>query len=208
MIVDHGSMGEPGVPRRLATAAAVSWRVLVVAAAVAIVTLTLVELRLIVVPAIAAVLLATFLRPPVRWLTRRRWPDAVATLVVMATTLALVAGVLAVVAPSVAGQLDELDVGVRAGAEEVVAFLVEGPLGVSEQQIDRSLDRARNALRANSGLITSGVLSGALVVAEAVAGVLLTAAILFFFLKDGEGIWRWLVQRLPPARRARLHRAG
>src|SRR6266540_4018316 len=55
-------------PGWLSRSAAVSWRLLVVAAAIGVVGFLLVYLRLVVLPVIVALFLSTLLAPPARWL--------------------------------------------------------------------------------------------------------------------------------------------
>ena len=54
------------------------------------------------------------------------------------------------------------------------------------------MDRAQDQIGADSGAIGRRVLSGALLVGELIAGALLALVLTFFFLKDGEHMWRWL----------------
>jgi CBS domain-containing protein len=98
----------------------------------------------------------------------------------------LLGGLLAAVAFAVAGELGDLGANARRGINEIVVWLTAGPLGLSERQIDDTLDRAVEQLRDRSDLI---------------AGGLLALILLFFLLKDGDRIWRWLVELLPGRRR-------
>jgi predicted PurR-regulated permease PerM len=61
------------VPRWLSGSAAVSWRLLVVAAVIGVVGYLLVYLRLVVLPVIVALFLSTLLAPPAGWLRARGW---------------------------------------------------------------------------------------------------------------------------------------
>ncbi len=67
------------VPGWLSRSAAVSWRLLVVAAAVGVVGYLLVYLRLVVLPVIVALFLSTLLVPPAGWLRAHGWPPLAAT---------------------------------------------------------------------------------------------------------------------------------
>lgn len=201
-------LGDDGVPRQLTSAAAVSWRLLVVAAAVVAATLALSELRLVVLPVVVALLLATFLVPPTRWLRRRGWPSSLAALTVMAASLLLLAGVIAAIAPTIADELDELGSSAREGIERVSDWLVGGPLGLSEQDLDRTIDSGLAQLRENGDLVAGGVLSGALILLEVVAGALLAVVLLFFFLKEGESMWNRLVGFFPEHKSEQVHELG
>ena len=182
--------------------------VLLVAAAIAVVGYVLVQLRAVIMPLIAGLFFATLLVSPARWLARRGCPDGLAAVAVMAASVAAPAAVGAAIAPTVAGELDDLGRSARAGLDQVATWLVSGPLGISPADVDRVLDRGLEELRANSQVITTGVLSGALVAVEVVAGLLLTVVIVFFLVKDGDQIWRWVVDLLPRSRRADARELG
>ncbi|OWY58936.1 hypothetical protein B7486_77285, partial [cyanobacterium TDX16] len=89
--------GIPRVPAGLDRAAALSWRFLVVTAAVLAVLYLLVRLQTVVLPVLAALLLATILVPPARWLRQRGLPPLPATLLVYLAGLAVLVGLAAVI---------------------------------------------------------------------------------------------------------------
>jgi predicted PurR-regulated permease PerM len=189
----------------LALAAERSLQGLLVAAALAVV---LVQLRLVVLPVIAALFAATALAPPVRWLRARGFPGAPAALTVMVLAIAAFVGVMAAIVPTIADELGSFGQSARQGLEEVVTWLTAGPLGLSEADIDRGLDQSIDRLRDSGGILAGGVVSGALLVGELVAGALLTVTLLFFFLRDGAKLWSWLVGLAPAARRADVEEIG
>lgn len=201
-------MTEHPVPRPLRVAGGAAWRLLAVAAAVYVVALVVANLRLVFLPVFAALLLATFLTPPARWLMRHKVPAALAALLALCGALVVLAGVLAAVSPQVADEVGPLDVGVSGGVERVEEWLVDGPLGLPERRVADVVDRVEEQLRANAGMIAGGFLSGAVIALELVAGALLTMVILFFFLKDGERIWSWALGLFPPSRRGDAAEVG
>jgi putative heme transporter len=200
--------GAAGVPARLVTVAEWSWRLLVVAAAVVVVAAALAELRLVALSLFVAVFVTALLRPPTEWLHRRGLPRALAALGSLVPALALVAGVMALIVPAFVGQLDELRRSLEAGVRQVGDWLLEGPLDLTEAQLNESIDRGLEELGSRSDALVSGALSGAMLVAEVAVGLLLSLVLAFFFLKDGDRIWRWLVELLPPARRAVAEELG
>lgn len=191
----------PRVPRALDTAAALSWRFLLVAAAVAVLALALDELRLIVLPVVGALFLTALLLPPTGWLRARRWPPLLATWTVVIAAAAILTGVVYLLASQVADEFGQLGESIERGIGEVEAWLIEGPLELSREDIERYLERASDELRARSGIITSGVLSGAVLAAEVVVGILLTFVLLFFFLKDGDRISGFFLRQVAEPRR-------
>ena len=192
----------------LQRAAELSLRFLLVAAASAVVVFALIELRLVVLPVIGAIMLATVLVPVARRLEDRGVPAAGAALAAMAGGLAVLAGLIALIVPAVADELDELGERLDQGIDQVVEWLAEGPLGVSEGELNQQIDQGIERLGESSGSIAAGVLSGAVLVAEILAGLLLMAVLVFFFVKDGPRIWAWVVSLLPTARRDDTNEIG
>ena len=196
------------IPPGLRLASELSWRFLVVATAIVVLALLLARLRLVVLPLFVALLLATVLWPVVDALRRRRWPRALAALAVLAAGVAVVAGVAAAIVPPVAGEVDDLDAGVRGGAERLEEWLVEGPLGLSEGQVGDVVERGERQLRENASAIAGGAVSGAVVFLEVAAGAVLTVVLLFFLLKDGDRIWRWVRRLFPVEARDEVDEVG
>jgi len=207
-MADTAVGGERARGSALAAAAARSLQLLLVAAALAVALLLLVQLRLVVLPVIAALFAATALAPPARWLRARGLPAALAALTVMALAIGALVGVMAAIVPTVADELDSFGASARQGLEQVVSWLTAGPLSLSEADIDRGLDQAIDRLRDSGGIVAGGAVSGALLIAELVAGLLLTVTLLFFFLRDGAKLWSWLVGLAPAARRADVEEIG
>jgi predicted PurR-regulated permease PerM len=179
-------------PLGLRPLARTALELLLVAAALALVAVVAVKLRLVVLPVILAVFLSVFLVPPTRWLHRRGLPKAPATLVAMLAVLAVLGGLLAVLVPPVVDQAGDVQQEVVRGIDDVLASF-----DISDAQVDRYIDQGLDRLQANGGAIGQGVVSGALLAAEAIAGLLLALVLVFFFVKDGPQIWRWVVAQAP-----------
>lgn len=192
--------GEPAVPRPLRLAAAYSWRLLLVAAAGVLLALALVELRLVVLAVVLALFATALLRPPAQWLRRRGWPDGAAALAALAGALLVLAGVLLTILPPFVDQLDELGGTLREGIEDVGDEPLGGPGNATERGLDDYLDSAAAQLEENAEAVAGGLFSGALLLLEVVIGLALALVLTFFFLKDGERIWAWVVGVLSCAR--------
>ena len=195
----------PAADTPLARAAQVSLQFLLVAAALAVAGYVVVQLRLVVLPLLVAVFLATILMPAADWL-RRRIPDAIAAFVVMLVALALLGGLTAVLAPSVVSEFGDLGESLREGLGQIGSTLER--VGFSQAEIDGAIDDALTSLQDNVGGIGQGVVTGALFVGELVTGLLLALVLLFFLLKDGHGIWNWIVALVPARRRDGLREVG
>jgi putative heme transporter len=184
--------GGPRIPRWLDEAAALSWRLLLVTAALVLVLYALAQIRLIVLPVIIALFATALLNRPTRFLRNRGLGPGLAAFAALFVTVAAITTLVIVVAPSVGGEFEQLDDRVRDGISEITDALEGGPLEIDRSDIDRAVDRAQDQIGADSGAIGKGLLSGALLVFELVAGALLALVLTFFFLKDGQYMWTWL----------------
>lgn len=194
----------PATP--LARAAQVSLQLLLVAAGIALLGYVLVHIRLVVLPVLAALFMGTVLMPLSDLLRRARVPPAIAAFLTILVAMLLLAGVTALLAPPVTNEIGDLEESLRAGLAEVGSALEN--VGISQEEIDNAIDSGLETLGDNSGPIGQGVVTGALLVFEVIAGVLLGLVLLFFFLKDGGRIWSWLVGLLPRRHRDDAHEVG
>ncbi len=201
-------MHDERVPGALRTTAGYSLNLLLVAAALVVVALIVVELRLVFVPIALALLLTTLLAPPARWLRRKGWPSALAAASVLLGALLVLGGVFTAIVPVVADQLGALGLGVTQGVERVTSLLAHGPLGVTQAEIDAVVNRVVSQAQENAAVLSTGLLSGALIVGEVLAGTLLTLVLIFFFVKDGERIWGWFVTRFGEQSQHDVHALG
>jgi putative heme transporter len=183
------------VPRWLSASAAVSWRLLVVAAAIGVVGFLLVYLRLVVLPVIVALFLSTLLAPPAGWLRARGWPPLAATWAVIGGAILVIAGASTALAPQIGPEIGPLRDRVATGLDDVQRWLQTGPLHLSDTQLSELLDRARQEASSNSRALTRGLLSGATLAVEVVTGALLSLVLTFFFVKDGDRIGEWFARQ-------------
>jgi putative heme transporter len=192
----------------LSPAARVAVNFILIAVAVVLGLWILAHLRIVVVPVLAGILIATLLMPPTDELRRLGVPSAIATFLVMALSALALAGVIALIGPPFIDQFDELERSVEDGVDEVVGWLVQGPLDLDRQQIDDAVDNAISHLDEQSGPISRGLLSGASFVAELIAALLLLVVLVFFFVHDGRRMWRWAVSLAPERHRETMDGVG
>src|ERR671912_655984 len=88
---------EDDVPFGLRTAAAWSWRLIVVIAGFYVLLYAAAYVAVVVVPVIVALLLAALLQPGAAALVRRGWPDGLAATTMLLVGLAVVAGIITLV---------------------------------------------------------------------------------------------------------------
>jgi len=199
---------DASVPRWLRTAGAASWRLLALGGLVVAVLYLLSLLRVVVLPVILAVLATTLLRGPVEALRRRGVPPAAAVLSVMAAAALILVGIIAAIAPSIGSQLNDLGTGVQDGIQKLGRVLADPPFNLSRQEVSDRIQQGIDRVRQNSGPITHGVQTGAILLGEVLTGLIITVLLTFFFLKDGAEMWRWIGGFMGPPRRERWDEAG
>ena len=170
-----------------------TWRLLLLAVGAVFLVRALADLRLVVVPVIVALFLTTLLIAPTRWLRDRGLPSALAAATTLLTWLVLVTGVFVFIGPEVANEFDDLGRQVRAGATQLVDWIGEGPLGLGRDEVREALERLLEQAQGSAGAIGGGLLTGAVLIAEIVAGLFVVVVLTFFFLKDGGRMWDWFI---------------
>ncbi len=194
---------EAAVPRGVRVAAAWAWRMIVIAAAVYGIFYLLTYVGNVVVPAIIALLLTAMLQPGANWLHRHGVPRSLASLIMLITGIVVVAGVLTGVITSFINGFSQLSENVAAGLQQIQSWLHNGPLHISDKQITGALATAQGWLSDNKGVLTTGALSTATTVGEVLVDIFLILFTTFFLVRDGRGIWNFILQLALP-RHARL----
>lgn len=196
------------VPSWLRKSAAVSWRVLVIGAAVYFGFQALQPVAAVILAIIIALFPASLLWGPVQALKRRGWPPILAAWTVLVAALAVAAGVGFLVFPALADGVEPVAADVAAAYVDLQAWLVEGPLGLSEAEVARYSEMLVDQIQSSAGRLATGLLSGAAVAFEVVTGVILVVIVTFFLLKDGDRLAASLIRRLSPEQGARVREGG
>jgi putative heme transporter len=196
------------VPLLLRVSAALSWRFVVVVAALYVVAYVLGFLASIVIPVAIALLLAALLSPGVAKLVEWRVPRGVATTVMMILGIGVLGGVLTFVISEFSRGLPELQTQVAASLDTIQKWLKDGPAHLSDQQLQNYINEIVKTIKENQAEITSGALTTAATLGEALTGLLLALFTLIFFLHDGDGIWRFVTRAVPRDVRSRVDVAG
>ena len=197
-------MKVPAVPLNLERAAAWTWRLLIGAAALALVLALLWYFRVIVLPVAIALTIAPALSPVASWFRGRRHLERPAAALALLTGLALVIGLVAIATVSVVEQFDELRSAVSRAVDDIAGQLEGEPLRLSAARTDELESSLGDAWREASGYAAAGVQTGAGIVASLVLAV----AMLYFVLRDGAALWTGILQRFSPEVRPAIDRAG
>jgi len=183
---------EAAVGAAFARTATLSGRFLLVALALVVFGYLIGKLWVVVLPLLLALLLATVLWPPVRFLRRRGAPAALAALGVLLVALLVLFGVVGGLAPQVTGQAQEIADQVTAGLDELQQGLTGPPFNLGEDRIGATVDNVISELQANAQNIAGRVLSGAAAAGSLLLTGLLALVLSFFYLKDGPKFLPWI----------------
>ena len=174
--------------------------------AVSVAVYGLIQLKLIVIPLMVALILASALNPVVAFLRRKGLPDALATWITFLAAIVVLGGIVTGIVFAVRSEWDELVTAAADGFEELRKFVVSGPLPIDQAMIDRAVGAVTGF--ATSSQFGAGALAGVSTAAEVITGVLLSAVVLFYFLKDGGRIWDFFLRPFHGERQRRLRSSG
>ena len=192
---------------RLVRAGAYAWAVIGVLILAFAALQVVGQLTVVVVPLVLALFPAAVLAPVTRWLVQRQAPPAVAALIALIALIGLIAAVFSFLVPQVQQELGALGDSLQEGYTQVEAFLANGPFGLDPIRLDVVIAQARERLGQSEGL-ASNVLEAANLVVEGFAGFVFLLFALFFYLKDGPRIGRWLRDLFPHAAREDAEQVG
>ena len=196
---------DPAIPRGLAVAAAWSWRLLLVGLAVYAAVRVLALLALVVIPLVAALLLAALLRPVTK-LLHRRLPGPLSSLLTLLLAAVALGGLGYLIGARFAQELPSL-IQQLVGTIHQLRAAVAGK-GVAQLQLDQIEASVVDWLQRNRSEAVGYLTTGASYFVEFFVLTILTLFITFFLLYDGERIWRWLISSLPSRESRRVNRAG
>ncbi|CAN5325765.1 AI-2E family transporter [soil metagenome] len=183
-----------------------SAQILLGLALAALVVYALVQLKLVVIPVLVALIIAAALAPIISWLRRHGLPSLLASALTMIAGTLLLGGIATLIVVAARSQWDDLYTSAVGGIGQVTDFLQSGALLIEPGQLDDARDAAVDFV--TSARFGTGALAGASAAAELITGVLLTLVILFFFLKDGDQIWAFLLRPFRDRNLARGRRIG
>lgn len=182
----------------LAWTARWSWRFLVVTAALVVLGLVIGQLWSIMFPVFLGLIIATVIEPPVAWLRERGVPSLAAALLVVVGGLAVLVGIVVLLAPSVAGQAPAIVQGAVGGIQQIQQWVQGPPLNLGASQIGGYVDLAVSRLQQSAVQIAGGVVTGVTAVANGVINGVLAIILAFLFVKDGPKFLPWVRRRTGP----------
>lgn len=203
-----GSGPQVRVPWVLRVAGAWSWRLLLVGAAAYLVARVLGYLAVVTVPCGAALLITALLQPVTVRIRRAGFGRVSATWLTVLVALIIVGGLGAVIGIRADAEFPRLAAEVVQSAREAQSWLSTGPLHFRQQQIDSAVNTLLTALDKQAAALPGTVVTGAGIVIEVLAGLVLLLFVTFFLIKDGDRIWTWFCEKCGPNAGERIDRAG
>jgi predicted PurR-regulated permease PerM len=185
------------VPSGLRVATAYAWRFLVVAGAIGVLIWLVIQLKLLVIPLLISILITALLWPAFAWMLRHRVPRWAAIAISVIGTVAIVAGLLWLVIGQITRQWASVQASTLEAVDQFRQYLIDGPLHLTETQIDDLLAQSLTLLQEQAQLLWSGALAIGSTLGHVAVGALLSLFILLCLLADGGGIWRWTTRLFP-----------
>ncbi|MCU1424267.1 MAG: family transporter [Microbacteriaceae bacterium] len=157
----------------------------------AVTVFAMIQLKLVAIPLVIAIIVASALAPVMRLLRARGVSALVATWIALLSGFVIFGGLVALVVFAVRGQWDDLVSSASDGVDRLWQFVADLPFDIDQSQIDDARQSAVDFL--TSSQFGSGALAGATVAGEIATSLVLFIVILFFFLKDGDRIWAFFL---------------
>ena len=200
--------GDRAIPRGMQVASAWAWRFVVLALAAYVLIQVISRVNVVLVPVAIAILISALLQPLAASLSKRGVPPALATLIVLVGGLVGIGLLVWLVVSQFRSGWGDLSSQVSGGVDKVQDWLINGPLGLSQSQIDDYFTSAREAVSQNREALTSGAIGAASTAGHVLTGILLVIFATIFLVKDGRQIWLWVVHLFPRGSRNRIDGAG
>lgn len=190
------------MPYPVRLAASWAWRFLIIVAALGVIFWLISKVSLLVISVLIATLITSLLAPLVKTLhSKFAVPKGLAVGITLIGFLALVSAGLSLAGQRLGVGFADLWNQALIGIQQVQDWLFNGPLKLTNDDVQKVLDDTLTGLRGNATNILSEAISWGSAVGQILTGVLLTFFTVIFLLLDGRRIGLFLINLLP--RRAR-----
>lgn len=183
-----------------------SVQILLVTALGALAVWALLQVRLLVIPVLIALILASAAAPLVAWLRRKGWSPMLAAWTTLLGGILVLGGIITAIVFAVRGQWDSLVESATEGFDDLLGWVQDLPIPIDQQQIDDARDAIIDFV--TSAEFGQTALTGVSRATEFVTGLILMLVVLFFFLKDGDRIWAFFMRPFRGERLERGRRVG
>lgn len=168
----------------------------------------LLAIKVVVLAALIALILASAVRPLVTRLERRGWNTTLAAVTGFAGLLVLLGVVVTGVIVGIRGEWPELKAAALSGWQQFQGIIHGGPLPipVDPETVNAALRQAGNYI--TSAAARNSAITGLSVASEILTGTVLMVIVLFFFLKDGPRLWNFVLRWFSSEVRAKVAESG
>ncbi len=195
------------VPQGLQTAAAWSWRILVILAVAVAGVLVVIRLEVLFVAIFVALLATALLAPAERRLRAWGVPRGLSTALVLVGASVVLGVLVYFVMRSVLGQASEFTAAIAEGVETVRVW-VDETFGMSLEDVGARIREFLGSVAGDGGGLTSSAFGAASTAIEVLAGAGITLFAIIFFVHEGPRIWAWAVSLFPTGVRGHVDTAG
>jgi predicted PurR-regulated permease PerM len=171
------------VPRWVVTSGTTGWLLLGLAGVVAVLLWIIAYTSALVIPFIAAVVLAIVFAPIVDMLERRRVPRIVGATIVLLGLLAFTVGFFWAIAKGLIDEAPQIGVQLKAARETVTTWLTD--LGLSSRVATSTTSAAAGASASTTSALLNGVFAGLKGLSSALFMAFIASVILLFMLLNG-----------------------
>lgn len=199
---------ENPIPQGVRTAAGWAWRLLLFAALVWGAGWLLGEFSGVSVPLAIAFLLTALLSPLAHRLKTWNWHPLLAAAACLLAMLLILAGIGWGIGATAAKQAPELVQQSVAGFNQLMQWVADGPLGIDQGQIDQWMQSLTSWLTESRAVLAGYAARVGASVGHFFAGVAIALIATFFFLAEGQHLWRSSVGLLPQRYRAATGQAA
>ncbi|WP_262848288.1 AI-2E family transporter [Mumia quercus] len=185
-----------------------SWQLIAIAAGLYVLGWIIGKFWMIGYPVMLALVVTTLLGPPAAFLRQRGVPAALAATVTVVGFLGILSGVVAVLAPQVAGQAGEIAAEAARGLQVLQDWVQDGPLGVTDTQLENAVNAVEDWLRNSAASISAGAISTISAATGVLINTVLVLMLTFFFVKDGHKFLPWVRRTLGGSAGVHVSEAG
>ncbi|THG32993.1 AI-2E family transporter [Naasia lichenicola] len=179
--------------------------ILVLILAVAVIY-ALIALKIVVIPVLIAIILASAGAPVIMWLRNHGRSRTVSTLIVFLGSLLVFGGIITAVVFAVRNQWADLADQAVEGFGQLQDFVTGLNLPIDQSQLDGAQQAVVDYLTSSS--FGTSALAGVSVAGELITGLVLALVVLFYFLRDGDTIWNFFLRPFSGERLEKGRRIG
>jgi predicted PurR-regulated permease PerM len=190
------------------TAAAWSWRLIVIGFAVYLLGQAFVRVELVAFSFVLALFLTAVLHPLEKRLRRIPGPPSLSAGLALLIGVLALAAIAAFVSWQITDHSSQLADQITNLVDKTRNWLHTGPLHLKSSEIDKLADNLTKTIKNHQGALVSGAIQTVRTVAEFFGALLLILLSTFFLLRDGEQIWTWALRLFPRAAQPRLDHAA